>query len=783
MDWEFFLEVWHESMAQLLSDGVPPGKIPAKGVSDIVYIWDWNRQRIKDGNCLPKWTYDPTLDRPRDISSEAVTYFSPGGDRGDGWNDVANFDAIDCQADEEDVSGRDDESLSEHGGYQDSSNGYVWPSDEYRLKVLSYSDTMLTPRLDFDMIAPSDGSKLQITTGARQNPMMGQHRISSLRVLVRHMTDMHRAVFAEGSATLDDFWEQLFLDMGSDEWGNPSPNTPKGLKERFGWVYDYIANGQMPVEVLRFMNALRQAWNEDGTILRIATHPYASKAECAIGSFLNPDLCPRWINWIMTKNDAMAKVLKWLPERYGVDINEEKIKQSYGILIPVLWEEAYKMGLLKNGDGSKAFGNSIPRNDRIKTFENQTGVNEAEKNLKPRDDQSEDDRYINSIRRDSESEDNEPKDSEPEDSEPEDSEPLDDESEDNKTTEAIKELISASYLDGNASTWAWLHLRFPQQLRKGGNSVLVDAITQLDSEIVKKKEWLTRLKMRKHLGIKDFVDDEDFRYHGRLIPTRYLSTGTYSNRRPKLFKPGENKMPYNLGFSTYQQLVKVKDGEGCFIFFDENAINFRARDGNLLHSLPVSCLKGRMVELYHRERHLLLQAAGENIASSVASSDAESGRRKRRALASGQLKSKRVRISRSQPSQADPTVHGQYWSMEEAEWLYNRVFDGESVDFHNIAKQMNGLFGIDRESRSIGSFARQFLQWRAPKLSPSAWANSSNQILWIVGKANKGMLWKDMANLFNKKFNSNRTGEELRARYEEVRRALDPKTPDAERPD
>ena len=45
------------------------------------------------------------------------------------------------------------------------------------------------------------------------------------------------------------------------------------------------------------------------------------------------------------------------------------------------------------------------------------------------------------------------------------------------------------------------------------------------------------------------------------------------------------------------------------------------------------------------------------------------------------------------------------------------------------------------------------------------------------------MLWKDMANLFNKKFNSNSTGEELRARYEEVRRALDPKTPDAERPD
>lgn len=104
-------------------------------------------------------------------------------------------------------------------------------------------------------------------------------------------------------------------------------------------------------------------------------------------------------------------------------------------------------------------------------------------------------------------------------------------------------------------------------------------------------------------SFKYFVDDEDFRYHGRLIPTRCLSTGTYSNKRPKLFKPGENKMLFNLGFSTCQQLVKVKDDEGCFIFFDENAINFRAGDGNLLYSLPVSCLIERMVELYHWERH------------------------------------------------------------------------------------------------------------------------------------------------------------------------------------
>jgi hypothetical protein len=31
------------------------------------------------------------------------------------------------------------------------------------------------------------------------------------------MTDMHQAVFAEENVTLDHFWEQLFVDMGTDE--------------------------------------------------------------------------------------------------------------------------------------------------------------------------------------------------------------------------------------------------------------------------------------------------------------------------------------------------------------------------------------------------------------------------------------------------------------------------------------------------------------------------------------------------------------------------------------
>ena len=58
-----------------------------------------------------------------------------------------------------------------------------------------------------------------------------------------------------------------------------------------------------------------------------------------------------------------AKVLKWLPERYGVHVTAEKIKHSYGILIPVLWEEAYKKGLLKNGDALDLVSNRSSRNN------------------------------------------------------------------------------------------------------------------------------------------------------------------------------------------------------------------------------------------------------------------------------------------------------------------------------------------------------------------------------------------------------------------------------------
>ena len=82
-----------------------------------------------------------------------------------------------------------------------------------------------------------------------------------------------------------------------------------------------------------------------------------------------------------------------------------------------------------------------------------------------------------------------------------DSEPLDDEFGENKTTEAIKELISASYLDGNGKYMGPGHICDsppPQQLRNGGNSVSGGCHhSNWTPRSSRKKKWLTRLKMRK----------------------------------------------------------------------------------------------------------------------------------------------------------------------------------------------------------------------------------------------------------------------------------------------
>jgi hypothetical protein len=62
MKWSFFLNVWYESTAQLLADGVPVERIFIGGVFDVFNYWNAHKKMILECIILPEWTYDPSLD-------------------------------------------------------------------------------------------------------------------------------------------------------------------------------------------------------------------------------------------------------------------------------------------------------------------------------------------------------------------------------------------------------------------------------------------------------------------------------------------------------------------------------------------------------------------------------------------------------------------------------------------------------------------------------------------------------------------------------------------------
>ncbi len=175
-----------------MADGVSPERLSAKEVREIVYTWDVHKKRIKDWRCLPKWTYNPTLKKPSSKASvEAPENFLLGDAQGDILNDGENFDLTEYQAIEDKGREEDAESLFEHQDDQDSSDGYVWPSDEYLVEVLSYSDSWATKFLNQDKSATSTSHSLTIILGASRQAIMSQHRVLTFRVLVHRMTDMH----------------------------------------------------------------------------------------------------------------------------------------------------------------------------------------------------------------------------------------------------------------------------------------------------------------------------------------------------------------------------------------------------------------------------------------------------------------------------------------------------------------------------------------------------------------------------------------------------------------
>jgi hypothetical protein len=84
--------------------------------------------------------------------------------------------------------------------------------------------------------------------------IMGQHRVSTLHVLVRLISEVHKDIFNGGPVTFreKDFWSSLWFNLDKT-WGIVFPELLEG---RFDWVLEYIRVGTMPKEVLCFKDAL-----------------------------------------------------------------------------------------------------------------------------------------------------------------------------------------------------------------------------------------------------------------------------------------------------------------------------------------------------------------------------------------------------------------------------------------------------------------------------------------------------------------------------------------------
>ena len=730
-DGRFFLEIWHESTAQLLADEVPPERILVGGVFDVLLIWDFHRKATVDWKSLPKWTYDPTRDTHRTTSLDELA--------DNPLDDSPSDDSVYSETSDSEGDDNDDEDLEGSG---DNDIPYVWPSDTYRYEALAYSSPFkaLAAIVNQDQSSVSEDSTMTINFRTPRRIIMGQHRVSTLRVLVRLMSEVHKDIFDGVPVTFreKDFWSNLWFKLDKT-WGIVLPEL---LEERFDWVLEYIRVGTMPKEVLCFKDALRQVWSGAGAVLRSAKHPYNYDVGCAIGNFFNPDLCPHWVNAIMTADDAMSKVLTKLSEFYGVQITSKKIQESYGILIADLWEEAYAQGWLDNdgtSDGDSQ-GHGLTDNAGTSAANNTLNAQPDLMNMAEHGDE---------------------------------------------TTSVVKQMIRRSFASGNASTWAWLHLRQGHPLKKGGNSTLFNDIVAVDPQFPRKERCI-QLELREELNIHDYVEDDEFQWHGRLIPPGVFK----SSYRGTLFRPGHSNWAWNVG-----RRAQLRDEEECFIFFEKDGIYFRGRDKGLLLRLPSSKLYAQqLVELFNHERQLQSRIAAEGTSTSAAPSEVASETRKRHAEVENPVlqepQTKRIKTSPNQTSQSDQPPRRNNgsqerraapgplkWTTEQCEWLLDAAPDGK-VDFDGVARQFEARFGFHRPAEAIRDFIQKNLGWRA---STDTWTVLQRR--WIVRAAKEGTLWRDMVQPFNDKFKAARTSDELKSQYEEILRYSYPIIPDEDRPE
>jgi hypothetical protein len=465
MDWPFFLEVYLESLTRLTTDGVPRDRIFPRGLYNVLMIWgQW--LRLQPLRSLPQWTYDPSKDsldlRKGDDSARLTQQGNTSAEPSESYQD-------------------DQPVLKDDENCNNEESAYVWPSDTRRYEVFAYRRPPQSQNTALDG-RTSKRQRLLIRT-EKALSTMGQHKVSSLRILAALARDVHHQGFIDDNYTEQQFWEHLWYRLNELRWSIASNVT---LKKRFSWVLDWVREGEMPLEPLSFLDALLQVWYGAEGALESATHPYNIPPGCGFNrELINPDLDPRRVRGILAHGDSAQKVRSRLLKYHKLDISHDDICNKYGILLPYVWEKAYAQGYLNSrGDlfqPEQTHEETTPvEPDELDGISDSASQSEAEEVGKAP------------------------------------AKPVT-QAEAAKLEAAVMEMIRDDYQSQNGSTWMWLHLQRTHLLGRRGNGVLLEKILDLDPDFACKEKRIC-MKLRKELGIVDYVEEEEFSWHGRRLP-------------------------------------------------------------------------------------------------------------------------------------------------------------------------------------------------------------------------------------------------------------------------
>ncbi|KAG7415652.1 hypothetical protein Forpe1208_v006573 [Fusarium oxysporum f. sp. rapae] len=262
------IQIWQRARAQMLADGVPSELCLGGGLAS---------------HTLAPWAYKP-LDNV--ASEEPVS------------SQLASANHAQTQMNQEDNGPIEEPD----NGEDETETQYVWPSDWARHEALAFTNEYTA-----DGAVPEIKevrSVLEIPVQHAAPAEIAQHRCSTLRVLMHIMRNYHRSTFQGADGTYEQFWETLFVAGLDKKWKIRDISL---LKQRFGWVLQFIETGTLPSEAKTAEELLWEALKDNA--LSYPTHPYNSEAG-KTDSWLNLDLSQAWVQKLLWANGSLDHIKK-----------------------------------------------------------------------------------------------------------------------------------------------------------------------------------------------------------------------------------------------------------------------------------------------------------------------------------------------------------------------------------------------------------------------------------------------------------------------------------------